>query len=364
MDKKADWRQSLREALKDKRLIGAGIAGLAGGAAGAFGLPDLIYKKPTAGSRVGLGLTSAAIAAAATAAAMSGGQKEDPSLAKSILDVGHNIPSLLQRKEVPELKSMSGLTRFIRGYGGGWFNPFRRIYSGLPDWNGLISSKSNRQIKLEAQGKLPKSDEPSPWLSRLKLVNLPLAGWAGVAHVGNINKRFQQREMGKQLVKVLDSMPSRIKNPLLNSPEGANIKQFLRRADPNKSTFWGNAKDTWLAKLDKLKWGEHNAIPRLKNYNATVNPNTATSSLIDRILALKDSAGNDLVGTVNKKDYRDLLSNIKNTKYKRSFGGKVWAHTRGVGRSLAILALLGAAQQAFGGSKTLNTDLARNLNLE
>ena len=73
MDKKADWKQTLREALKDKRLLGAGIAGLAGGAAGAFGLPDLIYKKPTKGSRVGLGLTSAAIAAAATAAAMSGG---------------------------------------------------------------------------------------------------------------------------------------------------------------------------------------------------------------------------------------------------------------------------------------------------
>lgn len=119
---------------------------------------------------------------------------------------------------------MSGLTRFIRGYGGGWLNPFRRIYSGLPDWNGLIGRKSNREIKLEAEGRLPKSDEPSPWLSRLKLINLPLAGWAGVAHVGNINKRFQQREMAKEFVKAWDSMPSSIKDPILSRHIGANIK--------------------------------------------------------------------------------------------------------------------------------------------
>ena len=76
MDKRADWKQTLREALKDKRLIGAGIAGLAGGVAGAFGLPDLIYKKPTKGSRVGLGLSTGLVSALVTLAAMSSKDKD------------------------------------------------------------------------------------------------------------------------------------------------------------------------------------------------------------------------------------------------------------------------------------------------
>lgn len=122
-----------------------------------------------------------------------------------------------------------------------------------------------------------------------------------------------------------------------------------------------------MAKLDKLKWGEHNAIPRLKNYNATVNPNTATSSLIDRILDLKTDKGAAIIPEVtstSKKDWRGLLSDIKNTKYKRGFGGKALTYTRGAGRSLALLALFGALSSLTGNNKTMNADLARNLNLE
>jgi hypothetical protein len=55
MDKKADWKESLKEALKDKRLLGAGLAGLAGAAVGGGVLPGLIYKKPTWGSRFWMG---------------------------------------------------------------------------------------------------------------------------------------------------------------------------------------------------------------------------------------------------------------------------------------------------------------------
>ena len=73
MDKKADWKEDLKEALKDKRLIGAGLAGLGASLVGGGVLPGLIYKKPTWGSRLLLGGSSGALTTLAVLAALNKG---------------------------------------------------------------------------------------------------------------------------------------------------------------------------------------------------------------------------------------------------------------------------------------------------
>lgn len=73
MKKQADWKEELAKALQDRRVIGALLAGTAGGVVGGFGIPGLIWKKPTKKQRVITGGTTAALAALATAAAMGEG---------------------------------------------------------------------------------------------------------------------------------------------------------------------------------------------------------------------------------------------------------------------------------------------------
>ena len=63
--------QKLQELLKDKRVLGAAAAGLAGSTAGALIAPDLIYKKPTWSNRLGLGLGTGLSSAAIVLAVMS-----------------------------------------------------------------------------------------------------------------------------------------------------------------------------------------------------------------------------------------------------------------------------------------------------
>ena len=369
MNKKADWKESLQNALKDKRLLGAGIAGLVGGAAGAFGLPDLIYKKPTAGSRVGLGLSTGALAALATAAAMRSGEK-DSDVMKQLSDLAHNTPNLLSRKTVPELKEMSPLTRFVTGYTGGgkltqYLNPFRAIKGGLPDWSGLTGSKSAREKRLQETGDLPKADEPNRLLSWSKaLVNLPLATGAGAMHAHRINQRFQQRELAKALANVAPEL----KDALRGTREGLQLKALAKKFDPNRGSiknFLGNVADTYAAKANVF--GADKLLPKLRNYNKSINPNTAASNLLSRITELNRAAIKSGRAPILTGDQLNLLKNIGTTGVKKSLGRNIWTGVRGVGRGLGTLALLGAVEElASGGAsnRTMRNDLARNLNLE
>lgn len=352
MDKKADWRQSLRQALKDKRLIGAGIAGLAGGAAGAFGLPDLIYKKPTTGSRLGLGLTSAAIAAAATAAAMSGKDK-DSSVLQNVADLAHNVPTLGRRKTVPELKEMSGLSRFAQGYGidghpwTQYLNPIRLVKGGLPDWSGLFG-KSRRQKELQEKGDLPKSDEPSSLLSWGKgVVNIPLATAGGIWHGSRVAERWRNREYANRLLDFYKTNKTGLKNSLKTDPAGKKLlaQLYILQRKANKNFWprmWDNFKDTWKSKVGK---------------NTGVNPNLVGGKLLQNITSHPVIQGGSLHGPLQK-----LMQ-----KPKMSIGRKALTATRGLGRSALILAALGLGQELLSGgasNRTMRNDLARNLNLE
>ena len=156
MEKKADWKELLAKALQDKRLIGAGLAGLGGGLVGGTLLPGLIWKNPTWGKRGIIGGTTGALAALATLAAMGKGEPDNPStaIAKNFTDLAANAASVVtgDRPTVSELRDMGTLTKTLKGYGSNvpaWL--VRRFRGVFPDWEGL-GYKSERAKQREAAG--------------------------------------------------------------------------------------------------------------------------------------------------------------------------------------------------------------------
>ena len=138
MEKKADWKELLAKALQDKRLIGAGLAGLGGGLVGGTLLPGLIWKNPTWGKRGIIGGTTGILAALATLAAMGKGEPDSPAatVARNFTDLAANAGSVLtgDRPTTAELREMGTLAKTLKGYGD---NPFawtvRRIRGAFPD---------------------------------------------------------------------------------------------------------------------------------------------------------------------------------------------------------------------------------------
>ena len=405
MDKKADWRQSLRQALKDKRLIGAGIAGLAGGAAGAFGLPDLIYKKPTTGSRVGLGVSTGLVSALITLAAMNKDKVGGAQTGKTLVDTVHNLPGAIfgERNTVPELKQMSWLSRALRGYGS---NPLawgvRTFRSAFPDAEGLVGGKSQRSLALQESGQLPKSPAPSPFLSWTKAgVNGGAGAIAAWLHGKRLANRWQNREVAKHLVDAA-------KDPGINTalhgtgalnrlkwltnrtkPTGSDLKDLIRDTKntagaklnwtvaptgsnrqkvfdwinnklfnpgtrTQKAISWLDAKTGNRLHLNQIRF--NNA--KLKQFNE-LNPNLSAKGVLDELTKSQPLAA---ARASNKSIDKLLEAAIK--KPKMSLRRKVWTGTRAGVRGLAIMMALGQLQRLAGSSATMYNDTSRNLNLE
>ena len=99
MKKQADWKESLKNFLQEHRqAVGVAAAAGAGGLIGGTMIPGLIYKKPTMGSRVGIGMGSAALTALGVMAALGKGEGIDSSLVekgKGLIEAGRKIPDAI-----------------------------------------------------------------------------------------------------------------------------------------------------------------------------------------------------------------------------------------------------------------------------
>lgn len=136
MNKKADWQ----ELLKDKRLLGALLAGGGGALVGGGLLPGLIWKRPTWGQRGIMGGTSGAIMALLTAAAMQdeGGEGNPVQNAiKSVVETGRNVPAKLlgYKPKATQLREMSDTAKALYGTEGtgipGWIS--RQVHRAMPN---------------------------------------------------------------------------------------------------------------------------------------------------------------------------------------------------------------------------------------
>ena len=148
MDKKADWQ----ELLKDKRFLGALLAGGGGALVGGGLIPGLIWKRPTWGQRGIMGGTTGAVMALLTAAAMQdeGGEGNPVQKAlKGIVETGRNVPAKLlgYKPKATELREMSDTAKALYGVEGtgipGWIS--RQVHRAMPnvkDFGGSLGEQA------------------------------------------------------------------------------------------------------------------------------------------------------------------------------------------------------------------------------